>query len=259
MKKLFILPLLLAVGIFFAGCEDTATDPIVTVVKGSVYIQSTPVGAQIWVNNVNSGKITPDTIKNLDSGNVAITLKLAGYLDSTITVNILPNQVRSAAVTLTQVINAVKFGPVKIWETSGTTAAQPSGLILSSGNAYGISSTNKDSVDIYYSTNGQGGIGGYLVQSAHLTSLPRTAYFKAAGAGIININDGVASSTQDASWANYMKDRNDNGYYFIKTHDGNYVKIVVSAFGGGTVGNPAWVEVTWWYNKTVGDKRFPTN
>ena len=91
MKKLFILPLLLAVGIFFAGCEDTATDPIVTVVKGSVYIQSTPVGAQIWVNNVNSGKITPDTIKNLDSGNVAITLKLAGYLDSTITVNILPN------------------------------------------------------------------------------------------------------------------------------------------------------------------------
>ncbi|HOJ18593.1 MAG: PEGA domain-containing protein [Ignavibacteriales bacterium] len=253
MKKLLILPLLFAISMLFVSCEDTATDPIVTVVKGSVYVQSTPVGAQIWVNNTNTGKVTPDTVANLDSGNVAITLKLAGFVDSTVTVNILPNQVRQLAVTLTQVLNAVKYGPVKIWETSGTTAAQPSGLVLSSGNAYGISGTSKDSVDIYYSSTG------WLVKSAHLTSLPRTAYFKAAGAGIININDGVASSTQDASWGDNMIDRNTNGYYFIKTHDGNYVKIVVSAFGGGTAGNPAWVEVTWWYNKTVGDKRFPTN
>ena len=56
MKKLLILPLLFAISMLFVSCEDTATDPIVTVVKGSVYVQSTPVGAQIWVNNTNTGK-----------------------------------------------------------------------------------------------------------------------------------------------------------------------------------------------------------
>ena len=49
------------------------------------------------------------------------------------------------------------YGPVTIYETAGTTASQPSGIDLSSGNAYGVSSTDKDKVDIYYSTDGTGG------------------------------------------------------------------------------------------------------
>lgn len=245
MKKLFILPLLLAVGIFLSGCEDTSTDPIVTVVKGSVYVQTTPVGAQIWINNVNSGKVTPDTIKNLDSGNVVITLKLATFKDTTFTVQILPNQVRSVAITMKADINAVKFGPVRIWETAGTTAAQPSGLILATGVA---ASSGDNATDIYYSSTG------WIVR----TGTVKTTWFK-VGNGSTNLNDGVSSTIQDNSWANNMIDRATNGYYFIKTQEGNYVKILITNFSPGGVGNPAWVEVTYWYNNTVGDLRFPTN
>jgi len=245
MKKLFILPLLLAVGIFLAGCEDTTTDPIVTAAKGSVYIQSTPVGAQIWVNNANSGKTCPDTIANLDSGNVLITLELATFKDTTVTVQVLPNQVRNVAITMKADINAVKFGPVQIWETQGTTAAQPSGLVLATGVAV---SSQSATADLYYSSTG------YLVK----TGTAKTTYFK-VGNGSNNLNDGVSSTIQNATWGDNMIDRATNGYYFIKTQEGNYVKILITGFGGGTVGNPAWVEVTYWYNNTVGDVRFPTN
>jgi len=50
-----------------------------------LFINSEPNGAEIIINNQNSGKVTPDTIKNLLIGDHQFTLQLAGYEDTTFT------------------------------------------------------------------------------------------------------------------------------------------------------------------------------
>lgn len=57
---------------------------------GNVFVTSTPSGAAIFLDNVNSGKVTPDTLKNITSGDHAIKLTLTNYFDSTFTVTV-PN------------------------------------------------------------------------------------------------------------------------------------------------------------------------
>jgi hypothetical protein len=152
-------------------------------------------------------------------------------------------------VTLVLNINNTLYGPVRIWETTGTNASQPSGLDLSSGIAYGVSSANNGLVDIYYSSNG------YLVQSADLyPGLVRvTKFFVGSGS---NLFDGVDSPDKNSgTWTNNMGDRESN-YVFLYDHDGHYSKIKIVTWGGGVPGEPAWVEVQWYYNETPLDKRF---
>ncbi|HEY6907553.1 MAG TPA: hypothetical protein VI230_08785, partial [Ignavibacteriaceae bacterium] len=141
-----------------------------------------------------------------------------------------------------------------IYETAGTTSSQPSGLDLSSGIAYGVSSADKDKVDIYYSTTGTGGTP-YLVQSADLyPNLTRhTAFYVGSGT---DITDGEDSPLYPlAGWTDHMGDRETN-YVYLYDEDGHYSKIIITGFGGGSGGNPAWVELKWEYNNTGADNRF---
>ncbi len=55
---------------------------------GKLYIQTNPSGANIFIDNSNTGKLTPDTVKNLEVGNYNVTLKLTDYNDTTFSVNI---------------------------------------------------------------------------------------------------------------------------------------------------------------------------
>lgn len=248
MKKYFVLPLLLFLGILITSCETT-TEPEPIEPTGSIFIQSAPSGAQIWVDGVNSNKVTPDSITNLSVGTHSFTLKLTGYNDTTFTENILANFQRSKAITLVSDMSVTAFGPVRIYETSGTTAAQPSGLDLSSGNAYGISSADKDKVDIYYSSNG------YLIRSANASSgLTRvTSFFVGTGT---NLNDGVDSPLATNSWTASMSDQEAN-YVFVFDNDLHYSKLKLVGWGGGSgPGDPAWVDVQWLYNNKPNDQRF---
>ncbi|MDZ7626414.1 MAG: hypothetical protein U5J96_18460 [Ignavibacteriaceae bacterium] len=52
-----------------------------------------------------------------------------------------------------------------------------------------------------------------------------------------------------------MDDREPN-YVFLYDHDGHYSKIKIVSWGGGVPGEPAWVEVQWYYNEVQLDKRF---
>ena len=250
MKKylaLLILPLVF----FVASCTDSTTDPIATVQTGSVLIQSNPAGAKIFLDGVDQGKITPDTLKNLTADNVyQVTLKLDGYYDSTFTTTkvIANTTVNLSSIVLRTNTQVVAYGPVQIWETSGTTAAQPSGIDLSSGNAYGISSANKTDVDIYYTSNG------FVVTSAdNATGLTRKTYFNVGGSSILT--DGVASSLKDNTWTDRMTDRQTN-YVYLYDADMHYTKIIIDSYGGGNPNDPAWVKVKWVYNKTKDDVRF---
>ena len=68
--KLFILVLLL--GAIFISCEDSTTDPIPT--TGTIYVESDPTGAEIWLDDVNTGVVTPGRV-DADPGAHIVTLK----------------------------------------------------------------------------------------------------------------------------------------------------------------------------------------
>lgn len=247
MRKYLAL-LILPVIFFAASCTDSTTNTPVAE-TGSIVARSIPVGAAIYLDGVDQKKVTPDTLKSLSVGSHSITLKLNGYNDSTFTVNVVANTtVNTLEIVLNTNTQVVTFGPVQIWETVGTTAAQPSGLDLSSGTAYGISSANKTDVDIYYSgTN-------FVVTSADAaTGLTRKTYFKIGGSNVLT--DGISSTAKDGNWTTSVKDSVSN-YVFLYDNDLHYSKIIIEERGGGTPGNPAWLKVKWVYNKTASDVRF---
>lgn len=247
MKKLFFVPIIIIMAILITSCEDSTTDPTPTPTTGNLAVASTPSGAQIWIDGSNTGKVTPDTIKNLSAGTHSLTLKLNGYKDTVQTnISITAGQTISRNITLVRA--AKTFGPVRLWETTGTDTTQPSGLDLSTGIAYGISSTNKNKVDIFYSSNG------FVVRSANgVSGMTRvTSFFVGSGT---DLNDGVDSPLATVSWGSQMGDR-ETKYVFLFDNDSHYSKLKITSFGGGTQGNPAWVEVTYIYNEQANSRVF---
>ncbi len=255
MRKYIFLPLTLIMGFLIASCSDTTTNPPPVEDTGSIFINSSPVGATITLDGTNTGKTTPDSVSNVSTGQHSITLSLSGYSDTTFTVTVQANLQTTKQITLVSTLSTTMYGPVTIYETAGTTASQPSGIDLSSGNAYGVSSTDKDKVDIYYSTDGTGGTA-YLVQSADLyPNLNRhTAFYVGNGT---DLTDGEDSPTYPLSgWTDHMSDRESN-YVFLYDEDGNYSKLIITDFHAGSgQGDPSWVKVQWLYNNTGADKRF---
>jgi hypothetical protein len=251
-RSLVLIPILLA-AMFFSACDDTTDNPIVTE-KGTIFLVSVPPGAQIWLNGVNQSKVTPDSLSNQNVGSYTITLKLSGYADTAFTVTVTANQITAKTIVLRSNEDIASFGPIRIYETVGTTSSQPSGLDLSTGGAYGITGADKGNVDLYYATNGTGGQS-YLVQSADLsTQMTRVTKFR-VGTGA-TLTDGVDSWLQSSgSWTNFVTDRQAN-YFFLYDNDGHYSKAKITSFGGGTPGSPAWVEITYYYNRTADDVRF---
>ncbi len=220
---------------------------VLTPLMAELFIDSDPAGAQIWLNGVNSGFVTPHDFTSIEPGTYNVTLKLENYQDTTFTINVPPGDATSMTTIVLAPVYLV-YGPVKIYETVGTTADQPSGLDLSTGNAYGISGSDKDKVDIYYSSDG------FLVRSAsYHSNMTRETYFKVGNAS--DLFDGVDSPVKDNTWEMKMSDR-ESHYVFLYDEDGNYSKLKIVNYGGGTPGEPAWLEVKWIYNKATGNTKF---
>ncbi|MDP3024743.1 MAG: PEGA domain-containing protein [candidate division Zixibacteria bacterium] len=119
MKKLQIFLLwtiLFTVLVFYAGngCKKS-TSPTPAPGLGSIAIFSTPSGATISLDGSATGKITPDTLKNVSAGNHQIKLSYSGYRDTTLTV--------SVAANATSTLNANLPAYIGTWslQTSGTT------------------------------------------------------------------------------------------------------------------------------------------
>lgn len=72
--------------------------------KASLGISSVPNGAQIYLNGRNTLKFTPDSLTNLDIGSYSLTLKLAGYNDTTFNVNITDNSRYDRTISLSRII-----------------------------------------------------------------------------------------------------------------------------------------------------------
>lgn len=251
MKNLIRLLVIPFLGLLITSC-NSSSDPVApTNAKGNIYITSNPAGAQIWVDGGNSSLITPATVTNVEEGTRTLTLKLQDYKDTTFVISITAEQTSIVGpIALVSNIVTTLYGPVRIYETIGTTSNDPSGLDLSSGTAYGVSSSNNANlVDVYYSSEG------FLVQSADLyPSLIRVTKFFVGSSS--NLFDEADSPDKNAGvWTNNIGDRESN-IVFLYDHDGHYSKLKIVSWGGGVPGEPAWLEVQWYYNETQLDNRF---
>ncbi len=250
MKKITLILVAILLGIAFISCDDTTTDPIVEEELGNLQVNSTPAGATITLNGeTDAAWKTPFLFAARDVGTYEITLQLEGFVDTTFSVDIVKDQTTTVNITMMPVVTYFST-PVRIWETTGTTVEQPSGLDLSSGNAYGTSDAdNRGNIDLYYFSSSDGST--FLVQSAHLNSnMTRQTFFKVGSS--TDLQDGVDSPREDGTWGDSMSDRETN-YVFLYDADGHYSKLKIINFGGGTgPGDPSWVEVSWIYN-TVTD------
>lgn len=252
MKFRFLSLVFLLLGLIIFGC-DSSDDPVAPEPeKGKLAVFSTPAGAEIFLDGSTTNKITPDTVE-ADAGLYVIRLELEGYRDTTFSITITANQTGVVNVTLTEDNDLSFYGNVIIYETANSAVDQPSGIDLSAGQALGISESNPDrqKIDIYYSSNE-----GKLVRSAHLVQLidplSRNTYFHIGSSS--NLNDGVNSPLQDASWEFGMDD-DENNYAFLYDEDGHYSKLRIIERGVANNG-VAWVKVEWYYNNTTGDTKF---
>ena len=87
---------------------------------GILFISSTPTGAAIYIDDDNTGKVTPDTIKPIVPGEHAVKLLLANYKDTTFTTNISAGVVTTENVSLKAIfmINA-EVNPVNSGSITG--------------------------------------------------------------------------------------------------------------------------------------------
>lgn len=248
MKKLLYSMMFLSLGFFLASCDETTTDPDPVGGTGNIVVTSTPSGAQIFQGTTNSGKTTPDTLKNVTAGSVSITLKLNDYKDTTFTVTVTSGQTTSKAVIMTATpLLVTTFNDIQLFEKA---ASGFSGLKLSTGTR--VSSTSADA-DIFYDVT--------ELKSQHLrpgTTLRYTDFFN--GTTATNIEDGVdapAYSSTSGEWT-YTKSASASTYSFLYTNDLLFAKLKITSSGGGTGPSDPdkWVRVSYKVNLTARDRRF---
>jgi len=250
MKKLIFL-LIIPFVVLITSCDDNTVTPIPT---GNIYLTSIPAGAEIWIDGSNTFSTTPDTINNVSEGARNVTLKLQDYNDTTFSVTVTENQTKVVSiVVLVSDINTTLYPPIRIYEIFNTPPSQPSGLDLSDGVAYAVSSPEADLVDIYFYSDGTTS---YLIQSADLYPglIRETDFFVSSGTNLFDEVDSPVHNT--VTWTNNIDDK-ENNYVFLYDHDGHYSKIkIVNQHSGGGPGDPSYVDIQWYYNNTQSDNRF---
>jgi PEGA domain len=260
MRKYLFLPLVIILGILLASCSDNSTNPTPVAETGSIFINSSPTGATIFVDGTSTTKTTPDSVSGLSTGDHTVKLSLTGYYDTTFTVTVVANQlVQPTTVTLVSTLSTTIFGyptNIRIYETTGTNSSQPSGLELSTGTPYGVSSSNANKIDLYYYTNSD--FTTHEIRSADMyTGLTRQTYFLAGGSTDLADGAPLTSTYPNGGWNQSISDNANSNYYFIYTDDNHYVKFKIVANGGGSgTGDPAYIDVEYVYNNTVNDIRF---
>jgi hypothetical protein len=250
MKKIFFLLPILFVVLLINSCSKDPVSPAVP--EGNLYISSTPSDAQIWIDGVNTTQATNDTVFDIEEGAHDITLKRNEYVDNTFSVNIIADETSTIGpIVLIPDIQTSLFNLVRIYESYGTPVSLPSGIDLSTGNAWGISSDSSNLVDIYFYSDAGGN--SYLIRSADLAGLTRTTDFL-VGSGT-NLLDGTDSPLRNTETWTKNIDTSEDNYVFLYDDDDHYSKFLIVNRGGGS-GTPAYVDLQWFYNKVVQDNRF---
>ncbi|GIK59598.1 MAG: PEGA domain-containing protein [Ignavibacteriota bacterium] len=251
MKNMFYLMQALLVILLINSCSDEPASPRLP--EGNLLITSFPDGAQIWIDGMNTMQTTNDTVFDIEEGVHDITLKRIEYVDTTFSVNIIADErITVGPIELESDIQTISFNPVRIYE-SANSQSLPSGLDLSSGNRWGISSDSSNLVDIYYYSDATGS--SHLIRSSHFAGLIKeTDFLVGPGTNLLDGSDSPLRNTE--TWANNV-DKSEDNYVFLYDDDDHYSKFLIVNRGGGSgPGDPAYVDVQWYYNKEVQDNRF---
>lgn len=104
MKKVVTVITALLIVLIVSSCrEDKIVFPENSG-NGSIFVTSNPPGASILVGSDFVGKVTPDWL-DLESGDYFISLRLEGYADTTLKINIDPEVKRYLSVRLKSTSN----------------------------------------------------------------------------------------------------------------------------------------------------------
>ena len=90
------------------GCGNRRENPV-CLPKGSINFSSTPPGAEVFLNGTDQGVKTLVTITDVPVGLHDYTLKLAGFLDSTGTVQVVENQTITVSTQLIPAEGCIYF------------------------------------------------------------------------------------------------------------------------------------------------------
>ncbi|MDZ7626416.1 MAG: PEGA domain-containing protein [Ignavibacteriaceae bacterium] len=211
MKKILFLLLIPFAVLLINSCSDDPVSP--SRPEGNLLITSIPSGAQIWIDGVNTTQTTNDTIFDIEEGVHDITLRRNEYVDNTFSVNIIADETSTVGpIVLVSDIQTTLFNLVRIYESHGTPASLPSGIDLSTGNAWGISSDSSNLVDIYFYSDAGGN--SYLIQSADLAGLTRkTDFLVGTGTNLFDGSDSPLQQSREA-WSNNI-DESENNYVLL--------------------------------------------
>lgn len=83
--RICIISLLL---ILFYSCANTPTTPEPAEERGAIQVNSSPSGAQIWLNGTNMGKVTNAVLNDVPAGTHTLKLIKEGYQDHQQTVTV---------------------------------------------------------------------------------------------------------------------------------------------------------------------------
>jgi len=196
LKKLTLLFLsFLSITVFLTGCKDSSTNSTTETLQGS-YVKSTPAGAQIWVDGVNSGDVTPHTMDSLTVGVHTITLKFDDYDELSFTDSVKVSTIDTVSYTMTSTVCKL-FGPVTLYLYPGT---QANGVDLATGNLYALNSGNASFIDLYYSSEADTAMN-YIFASQKNSLLTRTTYlYPSLETQLLNGHDATVYSAADTNW-----------------------------------------------------------
>ncbi len=174
------------------------------VTKGNIYIASNPAGAQIFLDSINTSRVTPDTIKNIAAGEHKITLKINNYIDTTVIINVLQNQTVAKSVTLSLLIirgnifvDSEPIGAQIFIEGKNTNKVTPDTLLNYPVGSHSITLKRKDYRDTTFQVN----VIGYLTISKKVTlsSINGSIYIQStpSGADIYLSDKSTGKTTPD--------------------------------------------------------------
>lgn len=114
MKKVIInscIAVLVLIG-FYCQKELSVSpeDPVIH--TGLIYIKSNPTNAKIFLNDKNTGKTTPDSLRWLEAGKYKLTLKLNDWADSVFFVTI--DEIKKDSVLIDFTMNSSMSGTLDV-------------------------------------------------------------------------------------------------------------------------------------------------
>jgi len=88
MNRVYSVIIIIIPFLFLNSCRQDIVEFSLDSDEGSLYIDSSPQYARIYLRGEYSGKHTPEWLSQLEKGNYRITLKLNGYVDTTFRVDV---------------------------------------------------------------------------------------------------------------------------------------------------------------------------